>query len=42
MSEYVDPSPAASAPRAVATFEISGSDGGGDADLPTEVQQALT
>ena len=36
--EYVPPSPAVSVTRAEATFEISGADGGGDADLPAEVQ----
>ena len=36
VSEHVAPTPAAFATRAEATFEISGADGGGDADLPAE------
>ena len=35
-SEHVAPAPAAFATRAEATFEISGADGGGGADLPAE------
>ena len=41
VSDNVDSSPAASVTRAEATFEISGADGGGDADLPAEVQPVL-
>ena len=38
MSDHVASSPAVSVTRAEATFEISGADGGGDADLLAEVQ----
>ena len=41
MSDYVDSSPAVCVSRAEATFEISGGDGGGDADLPAEVQPVV-
>ena len=40
-SDYVDSSLAASVTRAEATFEISGADGGGDADFPAEVQPVV-
>ena len=40
-SDYVDSSPAASVTRAEATFEISGADGGANADLPAEVQPVV-
>ena len=41
VSDYVASSPAASATRAEATFKISGAVGGGDADLPAEVQPVV-
>ena len=40
VSDYVAPSPAA-VTRVDARFEISGFDGGGDADLPAEVQPVV-
>ena len=41
VSDHVASSPAVSVTRAEATFEISGADGGGDADLPAEVQSVV-